>query len=182
MPAPATKPTTTVPASAPVAPAVSGAPRPAAPAMPVPTVVEPIPASGQHVVQPKENLYSVARRFSLRPADIVAWNNLPPNPSLRIGQVLRLTAPAAENGAVAPSAPVSKPVPAASKPAATPAVAPAVAAPAAPASVRHTVLAGETMYSVSRKYGVTIKQIMEWNSKPDFSVKPGEVLVIKPAK
>ncbi|GGG31575.1 LysM peptidoglycan-binding domain-containing protein [Hymenobacter glacieicola] len=182
VPVPAAKPAATAPAATPAAPAVTAAPRPAAPVTPVPTVVEPIPASGQHVVQPKENLYSVARRFSLRPADIVAWNNLPQNPSLRIGQVLRLTAPDAVSGAVTPAAPVSKPSPATPKPAVTPAAAPSVAAPAAPAAVRHTVQPGETMYSVSRKYGVTIKQIMEWNGKPDFSVKPGEVLVIKPAK
>ena len=129
------------------------------------TTVEPIPASGLHTVQPKENLYSVARRFQLRPADIVAWNELPANPSLKIGQILRLTAPA-------------------EPPAATP---PATASPTAPASatpattVRYTVQAGETMYAISRKYGVTIKQIMEWNSKPDFAVKPGEVLLITPA-
>jgi membrane-bound lytic murein transglycosylase D len=48
--------------------------------------------------------------------------------------------------------------------------------------VRHTVAAKESMYSISRKYGVTIKQIMEWNNKPDFNVHPGEVLVIQPVK
>ncbi|WP_460623168.1 LysM peptidoglycan-binding domain-containing protein [Hymenobacter tenuis] len=179
----ATKPT--VPASTPTTTSTPSAapatPQPAAPA-PITTVVEPVPANGLHTVQPKENLYSVARRFALRPADIIAWNNLPQNPSLRIGQVLRVAAPDASTTAVpVPATPAPAPKPSSSavtpKPAAS-----APATPAAPATVRHTVLAGETMYSVSRKYGVTIKQIMEWNSKPDFSVKPGEVLIIQPAK
>jgi membrane-bound lytic murein transglycosylase D len=48
--------------------------------------------------------------------------------------------------------------------------------------VQHTVATGESMYAISRKYGVTIKQIMEWNNKPDFNVRPGEVLTIRAAK
>ncbi|WP_426493002.1 LysM peptidoglycan-binding domain-containing protein [Hymenobacter sp. 102] len=177
---PATTPAPTAPAKPAPAPApvVAPAPRPVPPvAAPVapPTAVEPVPVSGLHTVQPKENLYSVARRFGLRPADIVLWNNLPQQPALRIGQVLRLTAPDTMAAPLPAPVTTAKPAPAAAKP--------AVSAPgAAPAEVKHTVQTGETMYSVSRKYGVTIKQIMEWNNKPDFSVKPGEVLLIKSAK
>ena len=140
------------------------------------TIVEPVPASGLHTVEPKENLYSVARRFKLRPADLIAWNELPANPSLKIGQVLRVAAPATD------AAPATTP---ATKPAATPAAptarpASAVPAAAVPAVVRHTVQPGETLYAISRRYGVTIKQLIEWNGKPDFAVKPGEVLVVTP--
>ncbi|MBX0290913.1 LysM peptidoglycan-binding domain-containing protein [Hymenobacter sp. HSC-4F20] len=176
------------PVAKPAASAPAPAPRPASlppapPTLPTPvsTPVEPVPANGQHVVQPKENLYSVARRYGLRPADIVTWNNLPQNPSLRIGQVLRVAAPGPSPEAPgATPAPAAKPAPTTPKPAATtPAPAPA---PSGVTSVRHTVQPGETMYSISRKYKVTIKQIMEWNSKPDFSVKPGDVLVLKPTE
>ncbi|MBT9391751.1 LysM peptidoglycan-binding domain-containing protein [Hymenobacter sp. NST-14] len=166
-----------VPVSAAPAPPPAAAPVPPAPAPPAvpapapaagpPTLVEPVPASGLHTVQPKENLYSVARRFRLRPADIIAWNNLPANPALKIGQVLRLTAPL-DPSAATPPAPA--------RPAA-PDSAPKTAAPA----VRHTVQPGETMYAISRKYGVTIKQILEWNGRTDFAVKPGDVLLITPA-
>ncbi|MBB4600221.1 membrane-bound lytic murein transglycosylase D [Hymenobacter luteus] len=179
--APAPAPTPITKPEAPAASAAAPTNRPAPPAIAAPaaTPVEAVPANGLHTVQPKENLYSVARRFGLRPADIVLWNNLPQNPSLRIGQVLRVAAPGAPTPAApATPAPVSRPAPATPKPAA-PAPAPA---PAAAASVQHTVQPGETMYSISRKYKVTIKQIMEWNSKPDFAVKPGEVLLIKPAQ
>ncbi|TGD79061.1 LysM peptidoglycan-binding domain-containing protein [Hymenobacter wooponensis] len=131
----------------------------AAPVVPVPTVVQPVPAGGLHTVEPKENLYSVARRFSLRPADIVAWNNLPANPSLRIGQVLRLTAPATAT----PSTPAQTAV-----------------EQAVPEVIRHTVQQGETLYSISRRYAVTPAQLQEWNNKPDTGVKIGEVLIVKP--
>ena len=188
-PAPASRPTT---AEATSAPAAASAPRPLPPAAPASTgTVEAIPATGLHTVQAKETLYSVARRYGLRPADLVAWNNLPQNPSLRLGQVLRVTAETAPAAPVATPAAPSSPrtgvyqPKAGSVPATTPAApAPtsASASPATAAMVRHTVAAGESMYAISRKYGVTIKQIMEWNNKPDFNVKPGEVLLVQPAK
>ncbi|MCC2546898.1 LysM peptidoglycan-binding domain-containing protein [Hymenobacter sp. BT175] len=140
-------------------PATLPAPVPPTFAVP-PTKVEPVPANGLHVVEKSENLYSVARRFALRPADIVAWNNLPVNPSLRLGQTLR----------------VAPPVPAATAPAPVPASTPA-ATPAAPA--RHTVAAGETLYSIARRYGVKVQDILAWSNKPDSSLRPGEVLVVQ---
>ncbi len=55
--------------------------------------------------------------------------------------------------------------------------APAKAAPSG--TVVHTVTQGETIYQISRKYNVTIKDVMEWNKKSDFNVSIGEKLVIK---
>lgn len=37
----------------------------------------------------------------------------------------------------------------------------------------------DTLYSVARDHGVTIKQLMDWNSKTDFSVTAGEQLKIQ---
>lgn len=44
--------------------------------------------------------------------------------------------------------------------------------------VYHTVKAGETLYSIAKKYGKTVSQLMETNSKTDFSVSVGEKLKI----
>ncbi|MBC6696791.1 LysM peptidoglycan-binding domain-containing protein [Hymenobacter puniceus] len=174
-PKPAAKPTTAaatvvVPAAKPVTTPAPPQARPLPPTMSAPAAgpVEAVPASGLHTVQPKETLYSVARRYGLRPADLIVWNNLPQNPSLRLGQVLRVTAGTSTSTTPATSATA----PATTNATATPAV----------AMVRHTVAGGESMYAISRKYGVTIKQIMEWNNKADFNVKPGEVLLVQPAK
>jgi membrane-bound lytic murein transglycosylase D len=176
---PATRPAPVAPKPATAAPTPTGvqtsaagvttAPVASAPVVAAPTVVQPVPASGLHTVEPKENLYSIARRFALRPADIVAWNNLPQSPALRIGQVLRLTAP----DAAAPVAPAGS---ASEKPQ------PAQSAAPATAPTRHTVQKGETLYSISRRYGVTPAQLQEWNSKPDGGVKIGEVLLVTPVE
>ncbi len=36
----------------------------------------------------------------------------------------------------------------------------------------------DTLYSIAREYGVTIKELMEWNQKKDFSLTVGEKLRI----
>lgn len=40
----------------------------------------------------------------------------------------------------------------------------------------HEVKASDTLYSVARQYGVTIREIMEWNGKKDFNLSVGEKL------
>lgn len=42
----------------------------------------------------------------------------------------------------------------------------------------HLVLAGETMYGISRKYGIKVTDIMEWNQLKDFSIKEGQSLIV----
>jgi membrane-bound lytic murein transglycosylase D len=166
--APATLPP--APTPAPTASAKVTAPQPAiTPTAPAATTVEPVPANGQHVVQKGETLYAVARKYALRPADLIAWNNLPASPALRLGQVLRVIAPNPATATLASTAPVAA------------GTAETVVA-TAPESVNHKVVAGESMYGIARKYNVSIKQVMEWNNKPDSNVKLGEVLVIKPTK
>ncbi|MBC6606500.1 LysM peptidoglycan-binding domain-containing protein [Hymenobacter sp. BT188] len=180
---PKTAPAKSVPAK-PTPAATSSSPRPvpASPIVTEATEVLDVPASGQHIVQKSESLYSIARRYGLRPADLAAWNNLPPNAALSLGQTLRVVptvaAPAPKPAAPAATTPAPRPTTTPDKPAT--AVTPAPAATTGP--IRHTVAAGESMYAISRKYGVTIKQIMEWNNKPDFNVRPGEVLTIRATK
>jgi len=42
----------------------------------------------------------------------------------------------------------------------------------------HKVRQKETLYGIARYYGVTIKQIMEWNDKEDFSIEENDTLKI----
>lgn len=51
------------------------------------------PAAGQHVVEPKETLYSVSRRFNVYVKDLAAINNLPMTTGLQIGQRLTIPGP-----------------------------------------------------------------------------------------
>ncbi|MDX5422110.1 MAG: LysM peptidoglycan-binding domain-containing protein [Hymenobacteraceae bacterium] len=114
-------------------------------------------SSAYHTVAAGETLYQISKKYNVSVNELRTWNSLPDN-NLKLGQELRIKAPATTE-------------------------APAKAAEAAPVnstgSTYHTVAGGESMYQISRKYGVTIKDIMEWNNKSDFSVSVGEKLLIK---
>jgi membrane-bound lytic murein transglycosylase D len=117
-------------------------------------------------VQPGETAFGLARRYGLAPADLLAWNGLAPKAGLRVGQVLRLQAPAgASNALAAVSAGGSG----------------AVGRPGTQAAqVRvHKVSTGETLFSIARRYEVAVADLKAWNSKVDDTVKVGEVLQIK---
>ncbi|MHA6249668.1 LysM peptidoglycan-binding domain-containing protein [Pontibacter sp. CAU 1760] len=116
-------------------------------------------SSPYHTVTTGETLYQISKRYGVTPGQLQNWNNLADN-SIRLGQELRVQAPtsrAAESVETNATTEVSN----------------------APANGYHTVASGESMYQISRKYGVTIKDIMEWNNKSDFSVSIGEKLQIK---
>jgi len=126
---------------------------------------------GIHVVAKGETLYSISKQYNTTPDNLKFWNDLSDNMPLAIGQNLKVTAPAV-NLTNAPVALASTAMLETNSPK-------TVSSSKTGASASHTVIAGESMYQISRKYGVTIKDIMDWNHKSDFNVRPGEILVIK---
>jgi membrane-bound lytic murein transglycosylase D len=104
-----------------------------------------------HVVQPKETLYGIARQYQLGVMDLVNWNNLDLQQGIKPGQVIKLTPPE-EMAKKTDDAPAMNLV--------------------------HEVKPTDTVYSIARKYGVTIKELLEWNDKRDFNLSVGEKLKI----
>jgi membrane-bound lytic murein transglycosylase D len=124
---------------------------------------------GIHVVAAGETLYGISRKYAITTGELKSWNGLGDVP-LSIGQSLKVAAPPV-TAAVPPLAPASQPL----------ADGPAASGAAKAGTATHTVAMGESMYQISRRYGVTIKDIMAWNGKADFNVTPGEKLLIKVA-
>ncbi len=116
---------------------------------------EPLPTAKktEHVVQAKETLYSIAKLYNVGVMDLVEWNKLDLQQGLKIGQILKLSG--AEPAAEVPTA------------------------RAASKEVLHEVRSSDTLYSIARQYGVTIKELMDWNEKKDFSLAVGEKLRIQ---
>jgi membrane-bound lytic murein transglycosylase D len=108
-----------------------------------------------HTVSAGETLYSIARRYQLGVMDLVALNNLKLQDGIKPGQVLKL-----KEGEEQPQAPSEK------------------TDSGGEAIVTHRVKPSDTLYSVAREYGVTIKELMDWNKKKDFSLTVGENLRI----
>ncbi|AMM52703.1 hypothetical protein TH61_02570 [Rufibacter sp. DG15C] len=137
-------------------------------ATPAMTATEAKVAAREHLVVAGETLYSISRKYGVTIQNLLEWNNLTDNSPVSIGQKLVVVGPAEEEVTLSETKPA-------------PAVMP-MAAPvkSATGTITHKVAAGESMYQISRKYGVTIKEIMEWNNKADFNVTLGENLTIKP--
>jgi LysM repeat protein len=110
-------------------------------------------ASGEtsYTVKPGDRLFSIGRQFGVNPYAIAQANRIGPPYTIRPGLVLVIPA----GGTVGPS-----PTP-------------------GPAPARHTVVAGETVYSIARKYGRSAAAIINANSlaNPNF-IFPGQVLNI----
>ncbi|KAA3439499.1 LysM peptidoglycan-binding domain-containing protein [Rufibacter hautae] len=121
-------------------------------------------SAAEHTVTPGETLYAISRKYGVSVPDLQTWNNLGTG-SIAIGQKLVVAAPSAAAPASATTV-----VPTDST----------AAAPAATQTITHKVAPGESMYGISKKYGVTIQQIQEWNNKTDYNVSVGESLMIKP--
>ena len=147
----------------------------------------PAAAPAFYTVEARETVYGLARRFGVAPANLLAWNALPANASLRLGQVLRLIPPAEPALPPVPrpaTTPRNQPNPATlyvPKPTpAAPAAAPVAPAPGTKLPATHTVQTGETCYAIARRYGLTLAQLLARNPAAATAVRPGDVLQIAP--
>ena len=110
-------------------------------------------------VQSGDTLSAIARKYDMELGDLyVANGGADKLGTLRVGQVIRLSAPA-----------VAKAVP---------------AKRAASRMASHTVKSGETAYAISRKYGITFQELCEANGGADRldSLSPGQKLNIPSGK
>lgn len=107
--------------------------------------------SFRHQVKAGETLYSIAQQHQTSVSILQETNGLTGGETLKVGQILKI----AENESVAETV-----------------------APAKSSEIIHEVKPSETLYSVARQYGISIKQLMEWNEKTEFQVSVGEKLRI----
>ncbi|WP_151088325.1 LysM peptidoglycan-binding domain-containing protein [Hymenobacter baengnokdamensis] len=129
----------------------SPAPATAMARLPTPTAMRPATAadySHPYLVAPGETLYALARRVGMRPAELAAWNNLSPSTPLRAGQLLHLSPPATEPSPMASNV----------------------------SSGAYTVATGDTFYSISRRYGCTVAQLLAHNERATPTLRVGETL------
>lgn len=151
------------PRPAPANPAIAEL-KPTAPATPViirstPTAVIPANRTATvHTVEPGQTYYSISRLYGLTVDELLAINNLTTTAGLEAGQRLKVQANSTDKP-VAPSraAPVGAPS----------------------GTAYHTVMKGETMFRISKLYGVTVEQIQEWNKLTDVGVNEGQRLKIR---
>lgn len=131
---------------------------------------------------------SVATRVGLPVGELARFNGLQPNASLREGEVLALPRSVGAGtggvdiatiaGTAIDEAPSDGSVRTTTLQPAQPAPAPAPVA-SGPEPIRHKVKRGETAYTISRLYQVSVESLAEWNGLgPDFTVREDQYLLI----
>ena len=108
-----------------------------------------------HVVQPKESFFALSQKYGIELDDIIDWNGLNVMDGLQINQELRLVVPKAYFSKQADATKTSS-----------------------RREVYHEVQKGETLWGISRKYNVTIEDILKWNNKTNNNLDLGERLKI----
>lgn len=140
-----------------------------------------------------DTVTSVANRLGLDPVDLARYNGLFPDTELRPDEIIalprRVSEPSPETGAISTGPLQPEPVDittlaggaierAGSKPASANANAPSGVEP-----IRHKVERGETAYSISRLYNVSVRSLAEWNGLGSkLTVREGQYLLIPVAR
>ncbi len=140
-----------------------------------------------------DTLTSVANRIGLDPDELARYNGMSPDTPLRPDEIIalprRVSEPSPETGAVTTGPLQPEPVDittlaggaierADSKPATANTNTPSGIEP-----IRHKVERGETAYSISRLYNVSVRSLAEWNGLGNnLTVREGQYLLIPVVK
>lgn len=120
-----------------------------------------------HVVAQGETLFSISRQYNVSVEQLREWNRLSGN-QINIGQRLIVS-----QGAGSPHPQENRPAPQTTSP------------PVEPETRRqtefvyHRVSSGETLFSLSRRYGVTVNDIRAWNNLDSNLLEIGQILEIR---
>ena len=112
----------------------------------------------QHMVEAGETIYSISRKYGVSQDDLMKWNDLS-STALEINQKLWVSRP---SGSVSDATEKNQDPKYNNKDQFT-----------------HTVDMGETIYSISKQYGITQSEIIELNNLKDNNIAVGQKLVVK---
>jgi membrane-bound lytic murein transglycosylase D len=115
---------------------------------------ESLPAT--HVVKSGETLYSISQTYSIPVTTLVAYNQLNPDDVLKPGQEIQLKKTSTSEIETVTKQDVNS----------------------EKQLIEYEVKSSDTLYSVARQFGITIKELMDWNNKTTFNLSKGEKLKI----
>lgn len=124
-------------------------------------------AQKTHKVGPGETMYSIGRKYSVSPKELAAYNDIPAETAVKIGQVLKIPASSSTTSATTST---TRPQTAASNP---------VATTESGTPIYHKVAKGETLFQISSKYSnASVDKIKKWNKLIGDGVNEGANLIV----
>lgn len=124
-----------------------------------------------HRVRSGDTLSKIARKYGVSTSTVASFNNYKTSKTLRRGQEVLVPIPTGKEPTVRVARSTS------SKNSSTPTRA-AYEKPDPTDSIRYSVESGDTLWSISRKFNVTVSQIRKWNQLRRSSIFPGQKLII----
>jgi membrane-bound lytic murein transglycosylase D len=126
----------------------------------------------QHPVRRGDSLSSVAKRYGVSIQALKVANRISSLRRVRVGRRILVPVYHTVKGGVKNTAPVPAPM-------AEEKVQPSKSTASKKTSkTRHVVSPGDTLWSIARKYGVSVQQLKQWNSKKAKRLRVGDVLSV----
>ncbi len=122
-----------------------------------------------HVVQQGESLWEIATRYGVTLTQIRSWNGLGYSRIIHPGQELNIWLPET-SALLADNETQGPPAPPASTEASTDG--------GSGKTIMYTVRSGDTLWDIASRYGVSIRDIKNWNNRSSNRIKPGDQLKI----
>jgi LysM repeat protein len=113
------------------------------------------------VAEPNETLHDISQKYGVILKNLYAYNQLTPDDSIVAGTKIFLK-PQQQSAIGNEKSTMSNMLSATNQ----------------DASAIHEVLRNESLYTISKKYGVTVKQLKEWNHLSDNRLQIGETIII----
>lgn len=131
------------------------------PALPTDKTAAPQVAQKAHVVRPGDSLWTIAQRYHLDVGRLAAANGLKKTTTLKLGQRINLGKQDSPGSAKAISGKPPK------------------GAQSVAGAHRYKVREGDSLWTISRQFKVTIDQLLAWNGlKPKQDLQPGQEIVV----
>ncbi|MEM8565075.1 MAG: LysM peptidoglycan-binding domain-containing protein [Bacteroidota bacterium] len=112
-----------------------------------------------HNVSAGDTFYAISKKYQVNVLDLLKWNELSINDKLSVNQKIKVYNRKMEDTAKQ--------------------LIPKTEQNADSTYIDYEVKEGDTLYSIARKNGVKVEDLLDWNKKNDASIKLGEVLKIK---
>ncbi|MDB5274871.1 MAG: mltD [Chitinophagaceae bacterium] len=137
-----------------------------------------------HTVTKGESVWSIAQHYGMKQGAILSKNRMSKHDALKEGRVLWLRDKRPKDVAVeyktvetkVETGIISKSIIVPSNDTVIPAIQESL--PENEYYIYHSVKQGETMFSISRSYGVSSDSILTWNEMNDYSIKTGQNLIV----
>jgi LysM repeat protein len=141
-----------------------------------------------HKLDPKDNFYSIGRRYNVSPKAIMKFNS---NAKMSIGNIIKVptdrpfvesTPAVVKRNPVHQNKPVQQPAeikPQQQQPVQQQQNQPANTTTDNGAPTQYKVSGGETLYAISKRFNTTVEDIINLNGLKSNSISPGQVLLVK---